>query len=139
VQPSIGLSVLRSKKPIEIIDRQPQYLRAPNVFYRGNGEAFKNVGAQFYATMRRVAQKAAQTKAEITPFRFHDMRHLFAVRYLREQRGTIYDLQQVLGHASIKTTEIYLAYLTPAERTAAIQGVTQNSAQDERSNRSGGK
>jgi integrase len=38
-----------------------------------------------------------------------------AVDYLRDG-GSIYDLQQILGHASIKTTEIYLAFLTPAEQ-----------------------
>jgi integrase/recombinase XerD len=51
-------------------------------------------------------------------FRFHDLRHRFAVDYLRDG-GNIYDLQKILGHASIKTTEIYLDYLTPDEQEAA--------------------
>lgn len=117
---------------LEIIDRQPQYLRAQYVFWRGKGERFKNVGAQFYATVTRAARKAAQQGTEFRAFRFHDLRHLFAVRYLREGRGSIYDLQQVLGHASIKTTERYLDHLTPSEKQAAIQGVAQNAARDER-------
>jgi integrase len=53
-------------------------------------------------------------------FRFHDLRHRFAVLYLRKG-GNIYALQQILGHASIKTTEIYLAHLTPEERSRATQ------------------
>lgn len=117
---------------LEIIDRQPQYLRAPYVFWRGKGERFKNVGAQFYATVGRVARKAAQQGTDFRPFRFHDLRHLFAVRYLREGRGGIYQLQQVLGHASIKTTERYLDHLTPDEKQAAMQGVAQKATQDER-------
>lgn len=60
-------------------------------------------------------------------FRFHDLRHLFAVTYLTRS-GNIYDLQRILGHGSIKTTEIYLDYLTPEERRAAM-GTAQNPAQ----------
>lgn len=118
---------------MEIIDRQPQYLRTRFVFWRGAGDRFQNVGSQFYATVTRVARKAAQQGTEFRPFRFHDLRHLFAVRYLREGRGGIYQLQQVLGHASIKTTERYLDHLTPDEKQAAIQGVAQNTAPDQRS------
>ena len=51
-------------------------------------------------------------------FRRHDLRHRYAVDYLSDG-GSIYDLQQILGHASIKTTEIYLAFLTPAEQRVA--------------------
>jgi integrase/recombinase XerD len=117
---------------IEIIGRQPRFLKSPWVFWRADGQRFKNVAAQFYATVGRVAQKAAQQGGEFKRFRFHDLRHLFAVTFLRERRGTIYDLQQVMGHASIKTTEGYLDHLTPDERRDAIQGVAQIAAQDDR-------
>lgn len=119
-------------KAIAIIDRQPQYLRSPYVFWRGAGERFQNVDSQFYATVKRVAQKAARAGREFKRFRFHDLRHYFAVAYLREGRGGIYDLQQVLGHESVKTTERYLDHLTPEEKWAAIHGVAQNAARDER-------
>lgn len=118
-----------STMSLEIIDRQPQFLRSPFVFWRGAGERFINVASQFHATVKRVARNAAQP---ISRFRFHDLRHLFAVEYLRQGRGTIYELQQILGHASIKTTEQYLDHLTPEEKLAAIHGVTQNAARDER-------
>lgn len=119
-------------RAMEIIDRQPQFLRSPFVFWRGAGERFINVASQFHATVKRVAQKAAQQDVKLRRFRFHDLRHLFAVEYLRQRRGSLYDLQLILGHASIKTTELYLQYLTPEERLAAIHGVAQNPAQDER-------
>lgn len=118
---------------MEIIDRQPQFLRSPFVFWRGEGERFNNVGAQFYATVRRVAQKRAQQKQPFRRFRFHDLRHLFAVETLRSGRVSLYELQQILGHSSVKTTEGYLDHLTPEEKQAAIHGVAQNAAQDERS------
>lgn len=117
---------------LAIIDRQPQFLRSPYAFWRGSGERFKNVAAQFYATVKRTAHKAAQSGEDFTRFRFHDLRHLFAVEYLREQRGSIYALQQILGHASIKTTEGYLDHLTPDEKQAAIHGVAQEVAQNQR-------
>lgn len=125
--------VTMTPKALAIIERQPRYLKSPYVFWRAEGARFKNVGSQFYATVGRVARKAAQEGREFRRFRFHDLRHLFAVEYLRQRRGSIYDLQQELGHASIKTTEDYLDYLTPEEKHAAIHGVAQSAAQDERS------
>lgn len=121
-----------SHKAIEIIDRQPQYLRSPFVFWRGAGERFKNVDAQFYSTVRRVARKRAQDDLPFRVFRFHDLRHLFAVESLRKQRCSLYELQQIMGHASVKTTELYLDHLKPNERQAAIHGVSQNEAREQR-------
>jgi len=120
-------------KALAIIDRQPRYLRKPFVFWRGEGERFFNVGSQFYATVARVARNAARQGSEFKRFRFHDLRHLFAVRYLQERRGTLYDLQLTLGHKSIKTTEGYLKHLTPDERRDAIHRVAQDAAQNQQS------
>jgi len=53
--------------------------------------------------------------------RCHHLRHRFAVEYLRAG-GNIYQLQKILGHSSIKTTEIYLNYLTPDEAFQAQHG-----------------
>jgi integrase/recombinase XerD len=117
---------------VEIIDRQPRHIKAKWVFWHGNGERFANVDSDFYALGHRVARKAAQTGLEFRRFRFHDLRHYFAVSYLKERRGGLYDLQQVLGHQSVKTTEGYLDHLTPEEKWAAIHGVSQNPAQNER-------
>jgi integrase/recombinase XerD len=118
---------------LAIIEAQPQFLKSPFVFWRGAGERFKNVAAQFYATVARVARKAAQQGVEFRRFRFHDLRHLFAVEYLREGRGSLYELQQVLGHSSVKVTEQYLDHLTPDEKQVAIHGVAQIGARNQRS------
>jgi integrase len=48
-------------------------------------------------------------------FRFHDLRHMFAIRYLRSG-GNIYELQKILGHSTIRQTEAYLQYLTPEQQ-----------------------
>ena len=64
--------------------------------------------------------KAVKRAAPRVPFRFHDLRHLYAVETLRD--GTsIYRVSQHLGHTSVKTTEIYLAHLTPEEADRARQ------------------
>lgn len=119
-------------RAFEIVDRQPRHFREKWVFWRGNGERFQNVDSDFYALGQRVARKASQDAREFRRFRFHDLRHFFAVNYLKERRGGIYDLQQVLGHKSVKTTEGYLDHLTPDEKWAAIHGVAQNPTQSER-------
>lgn len=138
---AIGLTHTKGRRPrqvqigdevLAILAKQPRFLKSPFVFWRASGERFKNVGSQFYATVGRVAQKAARQGADFKRFRFHDLRHLFAVEYLREGRGSIYDLQQHLGHSSVKVTEQYLAHLTPEEQRVAKQGVAQSAAQDER-------
>lgn len=117
---------------VAIIDRQPRHFREKWVFWHDNGERFQNVDSSFYALVKRVARKAAQAGREFKRFRFHDLRHFFAVMYLKERRGGLYDLQQVLGHKSVKTTEGYLDHLTPEEKWAAIHGVSQNTVQSER-------
>lgn len=138
---SIGLTHTKGRRAREvpitaealaILEKQPQFLRSPFVFWRGQGERFKNVGSQFYATVGRVAQKRARDGLPFCRFRFHDLRHLFAVETLRSGRASIYDLQQILGHASVKTTEDYLDYLTPEEQHIAKHGVAQIAARDQR-------
>jgi integrase/recombinase XerD len=104
----------------------------PFVFWHGTGSAIANVDSSFYALVKRVARKAAQQERAFRRFRFHDLRHLFAVTFLREGRGTVYALQLNLGHKSIKTTEEYLRHLTPDEQLVAKHGAAQKAAQNER-------
>jgi integrase/recombinase XerD len=85
------------------------------------------VSSQFGAGARKVAQ----SKKDFVRFRFHDLRHLFAVHYLRDG-GSIYAPQGILGHTSIKTTEIYLAYLTSNQQQGARLGAAQKGSQHQR-------
>jgi integrase/recombinase XerD len=64
--------------------------------------------------------KTVKGAAPRVPFRFHDLRHLYAVETLRSG-ASIYRVSQHLGHTSVKTTEIYLAHLTPEEAERARQ------------------
>lgn len=94
------------------------YLGSRVVFWHGAGERYMNVASRFAEITERVAAKAQAERKSFRRFRFHDLRHRFAVDYLRGGGG-IYDLQKILGHSSIKTTEIYLDFLTPEEAAAA--------------------
>jgi|SRR5579872_394585 len=68
-----------------------------------------------------VALQAQKQDQPLRRFRFHDLRHFHAVQWLKSGRS-IYVLQQRLGHTSIKTTEMYLAFLTPEEKQRAMLG-----------------
>lgn len=103
----------------------PVHLTSSWLFHH-DGEPYRNVASRF-AELVRSCQKTAQS---FRRFRFHDLRHAFAVDYLKSG-GSIYRLQAILGHRSVKTTEIYLAYLTPEEAERSKLGV-QNTAQLER-------
>jgi integrase/recombinase XerD len=71
--------------------------------------------------VNRVEARAVADGIEFRRFAFHHLRHRHAVDWLKSGRD-IYTLQGRLGHTSVKTTEMYLAYLTPAEAQAAKFG-----------------
>jgi integrase/recombinase XerD len=91
-------------------------------------EPYKTASGQFKRLVKSV-DRQAQKQARETPgqahsfrsFRFHDLRHRHAVDWLKSGRS-IYDLQLRLGHTSVKTTEIYLAYLTGDEQRIVKYG-----------------
>jgi integrase/recombinase XerD len=89
----------------------PRYLNSNYFFWHDEGLPYRNFASNY----------AQQKKNHKFAFRFHDLRHKFAVDYLR-RGGNIYDLQRILGHSSIKTTEIYLDHLALEERRIAEDG-----------------
>ena len=71
--------------------------------------------------MLRCVKTGSRTDTPFRRFRFHDLRHLHAVEYLKVG-GSLYDLSKRLGHTSVKTTEIYLDFLTADEAAKAKAG-----------------
>jgi integrase len=71
------------------------------VFWHHNGERYLNFSSRFLGLRKLLGFGS----------RAHDLRHKFAIEYLRANRLEIYQLQKIMGHASIKTTEIYLDYI----------------------------
>ena len=93
--------------------------RIGHLFVSEQGETYKNFAANFVQLRNRVAAAAKKDGRPFRPFRVHDLRHGFAIRWLK-RGGGIYQLQKHLGHSSIKTTEGYLAYLTAEEQRIAM-------------------
>ena len=117
----------------DVIRKLPVRLGCKWLFWHGDGEPYRNLSSRFGTLVRgeharaiEEAKKAGREEADFRPFRFHDMRHRHAVDWLKAGRS-IYDLQQRLGHTSIRTTEIYLTFLTPEEKRAVMFGVQERS------------
>lgn len=73
----------------------------------------------FGNVMRRVQAAEAAAGRPFVRFRVHDLRHRFAIAWLKNG-GDIYRLSRHLGHTSVKTTEGYLRYLTDDELDAIV-------------------
>jgi integrase/recombinase XerD len=120
--------IVLSGKAEQIIARQVQDIKSPFVFRHSGNSRWSSPASRFGDIRRRTAKAAQKAAQEFVGFRFHDLRHLYAVNFLRKRKGTLYELQMILGHDSVTTTEIYLEHLTPADRLTAIHGVTQKVA-----------
>ena len=104
----------------------PASLQTQSVFWHEHAEngqqasPYLNVSSDFRRIVAAEAKAAKEVKPkrDFRPFAFHHLRHRFAVDDLKGGSG-IYHLSHHLGHASVKTTEIYLAYLTAEEAQAA--------------------
>lgn len=116
----------RKRRVMTLSDKALEFLRAQvgavwiygpahPIFQRSDGEPFREAASDF-GHFRRELEKRDPT---FRRFRFHDLRHLFAVEYLRDG-GNLYTLSKMLGHTSVKTTEaVYLAFLTPEQAERA--------------------
>lgn len=110
-------TIALSPEAVALIARQPVALKCPYIFHHNGGQI--QGAASWYSRQTRWAREAAQKDGtEFVGFRFHDMRHWYAVEYLRKPGGDIYTLQAHLRHTSVKTTEMYLEFLTPEEAAA---------------------
>ncbi len=88
-----------SAEAAAILERQPRHISRHSVFH-ADGRPFRNFASRFAGYARKAGVR----------FRCHDLRHKFAIDKLRADRD-IYRLSRILGHQSVKTTEMYLAYV----------------------------
>ncbi len=72
----------------------------------------------------KTAWRRLRNKAEIDGFRFHDFRHDFGTKLLR-QTGNLKLVQRALNHADIATTTRY-AHVLDAEVAEAMEAVTES-------------
>jgi len=97
---------------------QPRHMVSPLIFHV-DGAQYRQIASDFCHVRRR----ALKADPALQRFRFHDLRHLFAVEALAGGMD-IYTLSKHLGHTSVKTTEIYLDFLTPDQAEAAKRAGT---------------
>jgi integrase/recombinase XerD len=108
-----------------LIAALPAYVGSSYLFWHGKGEPYRNASSNFANNVvNATAEWAKANGVEFRTFRFHDLRHWHAIEFLKAGWGTIYDLKQRLGHASLTTTEIYLSggFLTEGEIVTAKYG-----------------
>ena len=126
------LTVIGKRNKLRVIDLEPfeaygffaalpAYVGKPFLFWHDRGEPYTSFAPTFNKLMNRVEAWAKANGVEFRRFRFHHLRHRHAVDWLKSGRD-IYTLQGRLGHTSIKTTEMYLDYLTPEEVQVAKFG-----------------
>jgi integrase/recombinase XerD len=96
----------------------PAYVGKPWLFWHQDGVRYSSFAPTFNKLMNRVEAWARENSVEFRRFAFHHLRHRHAVDWLKSGRD-IYTLQGRLGHTSVKTTEMYLEYLTPQEAHVA--------------------
>lgn len=101
-------------------DARPVLADAPTigpVFVSKLGRPYQNFASQAAILIARVAE----ADPTVRRFRVHDLRHGFAIRALQAGMN-IYSLSRHLGHTSVKTTEIYLGYLSESEQRVVQTG-----------------
>jgi integrase/recombinase XerD len=94
------------------------------LFPNDTGKTYANFSSNVGQLMRRLEKQEKKAGRPFRRFRVHDLRHGFAIRWLKAG-GNIYNLSRHLGHSSVKTTEIYLGFLTASEREGAQRGTQQ--------------
>jgi integrase/recombinase XerD len=121
-------TIALNDEAVAIVNARPRSLLCPNVFTRLDGKPYGQVSPGWREGQYRAIKRAAETKGKYHRFRLHDLRHIYAIEYLRGG-GNLYTLQKQLGHGSIRQTEEYLQFLTPEEQERVKSGAAQNPAQ----------
>lgn len=74
------------------------------IFRSKSGKPLDN--AYIYKEIQYISGQARVRKDKAHP---HSFRHLFAKEYIKHEKHNLVDLKNLLGHKSLRTTEIYLA------------------------------
>jgi integrase len=114
-----GKSDLSTRRSVPMADRLAGELDrwSQRTEYRGDGEivfAHPQTGSPLDRSKVTKRFKAACRAAGVREVKFHDLRHTFATR-LAASGQPLRTIQEFLGHADSKTTQIY-AHYAPSER-----------------------
>jgi site-specific recombinase XerD len=95
--------------------------RGPATVVRGRaGRIWSHAGAD--KALRVLGLELEAQRQGIAGLRWHVTRHTYAARVL-QAGGSIYVLRDLLGHASVATTERYYAHLVPDQLADAVRSV----------------
>lgn len=97
----------------QVLQKVPKYSGAEYIFWNPTKK-------RQLRTIRTSFENAVK-RAEISDFRFHDLRHTFASQLVRSGVD-LYVVQKLLGHANPKMTQRY-AHLQPAQLKTAIDRI----------------
>lgn len=79
------------------------------------------------ATVQSIIQHARK-RSGIKRLHFHLIRHTFATNFLLHAKGSDFELQAILGHSSIETTQIYVHLAQELARTGSRPEEAQQKA-----------
>jgi integrase len=118
-----GKSDLSTRRSVPMASRLAKELDlwSKRTVYGGDGElvfAHPQKGTPLDSSKVSKRFKAACVDAGVRPVRFHDLRHTFATR-LAASGTPIRTIQEFLGHADSKTTQIY-AHYAPSEQEVQL-------------------
>jgi len=94
----------------EMFNEMPRGFESKCVFTGKDGDTYKSVKRSFNTALK---------KAEISNFRFHDLRHTFA-SHLVMTGVDLVTVQELLGHKSLTMTLRY-AHLSPGHKVKAVE------------------
>jgi site-specific recombinase XerD len=100
-------------------------------------KAYPNFSSNVAQVMRRIEAAEQEHGRTFRRFRVHDLRHRFAVRWLKAG-GNIYQRSAHLGYTCVRTTGSYLDHLTEQERglaqkaTQRLSGAPENRQREPR-------
>lgn len=134
---SVGKSDLSTRRSVPVTDRLASALRAWSLrtAYCGDGElvfAHPQTGHPLDRSKVTRRFKAACRQAGVREARFHDLRHVFATT-LAAAGVPLRTIQEFLGHADAKTTQIYAHYARSEHEVRMVNEAFAVHASDMRS------
>ena len=82
-----------------------------------------------WETINDSSLKKHRSEAGVPELQVKDLRRLYAIK-LAEADTEMHDIQQVLGHAGVRTTERHYAQFSPRKSARKIFRVLQGSARE---------
>jgi len=117
------LEPLKDHHPVYVFTYVAKRTRKADASYKGDGEA-RERGKRYPITYtglvsqwKGTRKKAVIAEPSLANFRFHDFRHDFATKFLRETRD-IKLTKEVMNHSRIETTELYAHVMDEDKRNA---------------------